>query len=102
MRMMVPTDVSVKLIMRVWRNALLYSSPGIVFEPRLVSCKAGEARDINVKCRKVVLPPRYPPHRTAPPVKPGKPCPRETVRYARRRGVNRQITTNSLISSGLG
>ncbi|CAL4248090.1 unnamed protein product, partial [Meganyctiphanes norvegica] len=90
---------------RTRRRALLHASPGNVFEPRLVSCKAGAARDVNAKCRNVILPSRYPPRRSnraAPPIRPGAQCPQNTVRDARRRCVNRRLATNSLISSGLG
>ncbi|KAF2356777.1 hypothetical protein FHG87_012467 [Trinorchestia longiramus] len=58
------------------RSPLPHASPSNVFESRLVSCRGGAVRDINAKCRNVILPSRIPkrPVRAAPPVRPNRPC----------------------------
>lgn len=58
------------------RSPLPHASPSNVFESRLLGCRGGAIRDINAKCRNVILPSRIPkrPVRAAPPIKPRRPC----------------------------
>lgn len=59
------------------RSPLPHATPSNVFESRLLGCRGGAVRDINAKCRNVILPSRLPkrrPVRAAPPVRPNRPC----------------------------
>jgi len=42
------------------RSPLPHASASTVFETRLLSCRPGSRRDINAKCRRVILPSRLP------------------------------------------
>jgi len=87
------------------RRAQPFASPGNVFEPGLTSCRAGASKDINAKCRNVVLPSRYPPsrpRRTAPAVRPRTSCRGGSVFGVDRRCGDRSSASSSINSIGLG
>ncbi|MPC31919.1 hypothetical protein E2C01_025219 [Portunus trituberculatus] len=60
------------------RSTLPHASPGNVIQPLLTACRAGAQRDVNAKCREIVLPANLKGARdlrTAPPVPPRPSCP---------------------------
>ncbi|CAL4245743.1 unnamed protein product, partial [Meganyctiphanes norvegica] len=87
------------------RNPQPFATPGNVFEPGLTSCRAGASKDLNAKCRNVVLPSRYPPsrpRRTAPALRPRTSCGGGSIFGVDRRCRDRGSVSSSINSFGLG
>ncbi|CAL4109564.1 unnamed protein product, partial [Meganyctiphanes norvegica] len=87
------------------RNPQPFATPGNVFEPGLTSCRAGASKDLNAKCRNVVLPSRYPPsrpRRTAPALRPRTSCRGGSIFGVDRRCRDRSTVSSRVNSFGLG
>ncbi|KAK7082538.1 hypothetical protein SK128_019137 [Halocaridina rubra] len=107
---------------------LAHFTPGNIFDTRLVACRAGAQIGANAKCRDIILPPRSPsrpplgpPHfegpaplsfspereagrqsRSAPPIKPQPPCPRDETYNNQRQCVPQNMVASNIIPIRLG
>ncbi|KAG0726329.1 hypothetical protein GWK47_004350 [Chionoecetes opilio] len=86
------------------RSTLPHASPGSVIEPGLAACRAGAQRDVNAKCRDIVLPTSPPGRevRAAPPVPPRPACPEGQAYGSKRTCVPHNEALTSINAFNLG
>ncbi|KAK8384274.1 hypothetical protein O3P69_009204 [Scylla paramamosain] len=87
------------------RSTLPHASPGNVIQPLLTACRAGAQRDVNAKCREIVLPAKLEGARdvkAAPPVPPRPSCPEGQAYNSKRKCVSVNEAINSVNAFNLG